>query len=102
MAMWNATKAVPKIEFADFDLWARPAGTYNWQEGIEWNQTVPPVAGNPTIGNLYPDINPEIAIAEAYIPPTETNPEYTFVQVAYSLREGEEAQQLWVANRTDM
>jgi hypothetical protein len=97
-AMWNSTKAmVPSgINF-------RPRqGTYDWSRGVEWNVTVPDVAGNPALGTFDTLISPSVVIAEEIFPPTPENQVYTLVQVAYSLKKGDEGRQLWVANRTDI
>jgi outer membrane protein assembly factor BamB len=92
LAMWNSSR------FSDLLLgpngtegWQwRPVGkTVNWQEGIQWNVTVPDVPGTQAIVS----INSGIIYAKS---PITTIPPVV-VDVAYSADTG---QQMWVANRT--
>jgi len=97
LAMWNSTKAIDTIRKGPGWvkwLWRVPQGTFDWNDGIQWNITVPDVPGVQVTGR-YSNTR-DILLAESDIYTTEPP---TFVNIAYDMKTGE---QMWVQNRTDI
>lgn len=97
MAMWNSTLALgPKATqfFAEqWSIWNTP--TLPWSSGIQWNVTVPAVAGSPTLS--FVDYADGVIVAEAMFNTSTTSP--IFEHVGYSTVNGS---MLWVQNRTNV
>ncbi len=96
-ALWNSTIAVqyPITDASSQNYQPSAAASRPWSNGIQWNVTIPTVAGSPSASIYdYPD---GVLVAEASFNTNTVNP--TFEDVGYSLTTGE---QLWVANRTNV
>ncbi len=93
LAMWNSTQAIGT--FMSGYSWS-PGATpvVDWNQGIQWNVTVPKLPGAPTI-QLY-SYDDNMLIAEAVLP---GNPFPTFEDVGYNAATGA---QVWVQNRTNV
>ncbi|MCW4015322.1 MAG: PQQ-binding-like beta-propeller repeat protein [Candidatus Bathyarchaeota archaeon] len=97
LAMWNSTKLLltgMRVIGAAID-WTPTPGTYDFKEGIQWNVTIPDVAGNPSISK----IGSGVILATATFSETDTNPLPVYEHVAYDAETGA---QLWVQNRTNL
>ncbi len=96
-AMWNSTLAVQYPITAANSQSYEPSSVASrpWSNGIQWNVTIPAVAGFPSASIYdYPD---GVMVAEGSINANTANP--IFVDVGYSLTTGA---QLWVENRTNV
>jgi outer membrane protein assembly factor BamB len=87
---WNATKAMPRGSGISW----RPSTIADWQDGIEWNVTIPDTSTNPRVYFLDNDM--------IWARGTGTNENgYKYAEdVGYSLKPGSEGQQMWIHNRT--
>jgi outer membrane protein assembly factor BamB len=100
LAMWNSSKAIPPPATTGTNSWQwRPDNyrgqTLDWRKGIQWNVTVPDVPGAQSLYELTSDT----IIAKADLG-FDSAGLHTYVDVAYSLKEGAEGRQLWTQNRT--
>ena len=92
LAMWNSTKAIGAGGTSSTGLWTwrLPVGAeVNWQDGIQWNVTVPPIFGQ----TIY-QIDSGIILA------TTGNiflPQNWQMEAAYDAQTGKS---LWIENRT--
>jgi len=93
LAMWNSTLAIG-TQFFGFSWRPGLVPVLDWSVGIQWNVTVPKVAGDPSI-QLYSYDN-NMLIAEAVLP---GNPYPTFEDIGYNALTGA---QVWVQNRTNL
>jgi outer membrane protein assembly factor BamB len=100
LAMWNSTLCIGKGKPAagsgfgagDPDYWRPNAAiAYNWTDGIQWNVTVPDVAGAQSIAKM----DDEVIYARSTLQSTPTN---IVCDVGYDAKTGA---QLWVQNRTE-
>jgi len=93
LSMWNSSYAITR--YAAAWRW-RPgaASVMDWNNGIQWNVTVPDLAGAQSLQQYSYDDN--VIIAEAVL---AGDPYPTFEDVAYNAETGE---QLWAKNRTDL
>ena len=99
LAMWNSTLALTTAAPGTYAAtqWRPVYGSVlDWRKGVQWNVTVPDVPGTQSIV----DIGSDIIIANNYpsSPTPQTSGQTTYV--AYSLKQGQEGQQLWVQNVT--
>jgi hypothetical protein len=97
LAMWNSTLAVqyPITAANSQNYEPSSAASRPWSNGIQWNVTIPTVAGSPSASIYdYPD---GVLVAEASFNTNTVNP--IFEDVGYSLTTGA---QLWVENRTNV
>lgn len=90
IAMWNSTKAIPmSTTIAGYRTWRPVAGgTTDWRNGIQWNVTIPTIAGQ-TIARIGTDII--LATSATGAAPG------TRLEIGYDPKTGV---QLWVQNRT--
>ncbi len=94
LALWNSTKAIPLPAQNGTDAWQwrPPVGkTLDWREGIQWNVSVPDVAGTQSIAK----IGEGRILAQSIV--TTTFP-YAVTRIAYNATTGE---QLWFRNLTN-
>jgi outer membrane protein assembly factor BamB len=98
LAMWNSTLCIESATGGagfggnDPDYWRpQPQKTYNWPDGIQWNVTVPDVAGSQSLQAM----DNEVIYARSTL---QTMPTSIVCDVGYSAETG---QQLWVQNRTE-
>jgi outer membrane protein assembly factor BamB len=96
LAMWNSSKAIPPSGPASQQAWQwRPDfvvnmrnKTLNWNDGIQWNITLPSTNARPSILKIGPDmIYTRVTI--------QTQPTNIVADTAYSIKPGEEGKQLW-------
>ena len=102
-AMWNSSLAIwanmPNLWSGNnYWLWRPPqGGTLDWQLGIQWNVTVPDVAGSLSLTK----VNSEVALCRTVF--LVEDGKRIAEDVAYSVKEGEEGTVLWGPfNRTDV
>ena len=92
MTLWNSTKAIyPTIDTSW--RWMIAPTTVNVTAGFQWNVTLPDVPGNQGITK----INHDTIYARSTI---QSAPTAIMTDVAYDIKDGKQAQQLWVQNRT--
>jgi outer membrane protein assembly factor BamB len=92
---WNSSKAIPTTGTSGWSWSISKGASYNWTNGIEWNSTIPDVAGSQSINRIDDDRIWASAFLMSEVPPIT-------VDVAYDVSNEGKGTQLWVANRTDM
>lgn len=101
LTLWNSSKACLAASRAigvavDWDL---KKGTYPYSKGIQWNVTLPDVAGSPTISNIASDL--QLILMSNSLTASQY-PDGVRQELAYSIKQGEEGRLLWVQNRTNI
>jgi PQQ-like domain len=97
LAMWNSTLAVqyPVTDPNAQNYQPSSSPSRPWSNGVQWNVTIPAVAGSPSASIYdYPD---GVIVAEGQVNASTDNP--IFVDVGYSTTTGA---QLWQQNRTNV
>jgi len=92
---WNSSKAIPTTGTSGWSWSIVKGSAYNWSNGIEWNVTIPDVAGSQSINRINEDRIWASAFLMSEVPPIT-------VDVAYDVSNEGKGKQLFVANRTDM
>jgi hypothetical protein len=101
LLMWNSSKLlIPHMPQTGADINYRfdrmSPRELDWNEGIQWNVSILDVPGNDRVAG----IDGNVLLAYHNFPPDEDRAYWIQQQVGYSLKSGQEGQQLWLINRT--
>jgi outer membrane protein assembly factor BamB len=94
LVKWNSTKAIPAGQ-SGWSWSVSRGASYDWNNGIEWNSTIPDVAGSQSISRYSDDVIWASSFLMSEVPPIT-------VDVTYDVSNEAKGTQLSVKNHTDM